>query len=71
MNLLNLKIEDILPDMENILKQTKYLSDTIDDFRDFIKNSNKKRKKIQVSKKLLKNSFYLFSILLWKIIILQ
>ena len=41
---IELKIDDILPDMENILKQTKYLSDTIDDFRDFIKNSNKKER---------------------------
>ena len=41
---IELKIEDILPDMDNVLKQTKYLSDTIDDFRDFIKNSNKKEK---------------------------
>ena len=41
---IELKIEDVLPDMENILKQTKYLSDTIDDFRDFIKNTNKREK---------------------------
>jgi PAS domain S-box-containing protein len=37
-----LKINEILPDMDNILKQTNYLSKTIDDFRDYIKTNNKK-----------------------------
>jgi signal transduction histidine kinase len=31
-------------DMEKILSQTKYLSSTIDDFRNFIKDNNKKEK---------------------------
>lgn len=35
-------IEEVIPDMDNIVGQTQYLSKTIDDFRDFIKNSNKK-----------------------------
>lgn len=35
-------IEEMIPDMDNIVAQTQYLSKTIDDFRDFIKNSNKK-----------------------------
>ncbi len=34
--------KDVIPDMDNIIKQTTYLSDTIDDFRNFIKNSNEK-----------------------------
>lgn len=37
-----LDISEILPDMTNIINQTQYLSDTIDDFRDFIRNSNNK-----------------------------
>lgn len=32
----------VIPDMDNIIKQTNYLSNTIDDFRNFIKNSNEK-----------------------------
>jgi PAS domain S-box-containing protein len=32
----------VIPDMDNIINQTKYLSNTIDDFRNFIKNSNDK-----------------------------
>jgi len=39
-----LEISELLPDMMNIIKQTQYLSDTIDDFRDFIKNSNNRDK---------------------------
>uniref|UniRef100_UPI0040477111 PAS domain-containing sensor histidine kinase n=3 Tax=Aliarcobacter sp. TaxID=2321116 RepID=UPI0040477111 len=35
-----IEINDILVDMNNIMKQTQYLSNTIDDFRNFIKNSN-------------------------------
>ncbi len=34
--------KNVLPDMDNIIKQTTYLSNTIDDFRNFIKNSNEK-----------------------------
>ncbi len=32
----------LIPDMDNIINQTNYLSNTIDDFRNFIKNSNDK-----------------------------
>jgi signal transduction histidine kinase len=39
-----INVSEILPDMTTIIKQTQYLSDTIDDFRDFIKNSNNKEK---------------------------
>ena len=31
--------KELVPDMENIIKQTNYLSNTIDDFRNFIQNS--------------------------------
>ncbi|MFA6740056.1 MAG: PAS domain S-box protein [Arcobacteraceae bacterium] len=34
--------KELIPDMENIIKQTNYLSNTIDDFRNFIQNSNDK-----------------------------
>ena len=34
--------KELVPDMENIIKQTNYLSNTIDDFRNFIQNSNDK-----------------------------
>jgi PAS domain S-box-containing protein len=40
--------KEIIPDMENIIKQTNYLSNTIDDFRNFIKNSNEKGE-VQIS----------------------
>ena len=40
--------KDIIPDMDNIIKQTTYLSNTIDDFRNFIKNSNEKSE-VQIS----------------------
>lgn len=40
--------KELIPDMDNIIKQTTYLSNTIDDFRNFIKNSNEKGE-IQVS----------------------
>lgn len=40
--------KELIPDMENIIKQTNYLSNTIDDFRNFIQNSNDKGE-IQVS----------------------
>ncbi len=43
-----LKDEEIEPNMEMIVENTKYLSETIDTFRDFIKESNEKEKK-QVS----------------------
>jgi len=33
----SLKDEELIPDMENIIAQTQYLSTTIDDFRNFIK----------------------------------
>ena len=35
----NLKEEEIIPNMENIVKQTNYLSKTIEDFRNFIKGN--------------------------------
>ena len=38
----------IIPDMDNIIKQTTYLSNTIDDFRNFIKNNNEKGE-VQIS----------------------
>ncbi len=34
--------KDVIPNMNNIIQQTTYLSNTIDDFRNFIKNSNEK-----------------------------
>ena len=34
--------KELIPNMENIIKQTNYLSNTIDDFRNFIQNSNDK-----------------------------
>jgi len=37
-----LKSEEIIPNMESIIKQTTYLSKTIDDFRNFIKGDNMK-----------------------------
>ena len=37
-----LNTEELLNDMDNITEQTQYLSRTIDDFRNFIKNSNDK-----------------------------
>ena len=40
--------KELIPDMDNIIKQTTYLSNTIDDFRNFIKNSNEKGE-IQIS----------------------
>lgn len=40
--------KNIIPDMDNIIKQTTYLSNTIDDFRNFIKNSNEKTE-VQIS----------------------
>ena len=40
--------KDVIPDMDNIIKQTTYLSNTIDDFRNFIKNSNEKGE-VQIS----------------------
>ena len=40
--------KEVVPDMENIIKQTNYLSNTIDDFRNFIKNSNEKSE-VQIS----------------------
>ena len=40
-----LKDEDIEPNMEMIVENTKYLSETIDTFRDFIKESDEKEKK--------------------------
>ena len=40
--------KNIIPDMDNIIKQTTYLSNTIDDFRNFIKNSNEKGE-VQIS----------------------
>ena len=40
--------KELIPNMENIIKQTNYLSNTIDDFRNFIQNSNDKGE-IQVS----------------------
>lgn len=40
--------KDIIPNMDNIIKQTTYLSNTIDDFRNFIKNSNEKSE-VQIS----------------------
>ncbi len=39
-----IKLEEILEDMNSIINQTQYLSRTIDDFRNFIKNTNKKDK---------------------------
>ena len=44
-----LKEEELLDDMDSITLQVQYLSKTIDDFRDFIKNKNDKEK-IYVSK---------------------
>ena len=38
----------IIPDMDSIIKQTTYLSNTIDDFRNFIKNNNEKGE-VQIS----------------------
>ena len=38
----------IVPDMDSIIKQTTYLSNTIDDFRNFIKNTNEKGE-VQIS----------------------
>jgi len=40
-----LKDEDIEPNMEMIVENTKYLSETIDTFRDFVKESNEKEHK--------------------------
>ena len=40
--------KSIVPDMDNIIKQTTYLSNTIDDFRNFIKNENE-RSEVQIS----------------------
>lgn len=40
-----LELPSVLEDMESIIKQSKYLSKTIDDFRNFIKNTNNKEKK--------------------------
>ena len=40
--------KNVIPDMDNIIKQTTYLSNTIDDFRNFIKNSNEKGE-VQIS----------------------
>ena len=40
-----LELSTVLSDMDNIIKQTQYLSRTIDDFRNFIKNTNTKEKK--------------------------
>ena len=40
--------KSIIPDMDNIIKQTTYLSNTIDDFRNFIKNENE-RSEVQIS----------------------
>lgn len=37
-----LSIPDILPDMDNVIQQTGYLSKTIDDFRNFIKDTKNK-----------------------------
>ena len=39
-----LDISTIAEDMDHITQQTQYLSKTIDDFRDFIKNKNKNKK---------------------------
>lgn len=39
-----LDISTIFEDMDNIIKQTKYLSKTIDDFRNFIKDTNTREK---------------------------
>ena len=39
-----LELPSVLEDMESIIKQSKYLSKTIDDFRNFIKNTNNKEK---------------------------
>ena len=39
-----LELPSVLDDMDNIIKQSKYLSKTIDDFRNFIKNTNNKEK---------------------------
>ena len=39
-----LETNELEDDMDVINKQSQYLSDTIDDFRNFIKNSNKKEK---------------------------
>ncbi len=36
----SLKEDEIIPSMEHIVKQTEYLSKTIDDFRNFIKGGN-------------------------------
>ena len=35
---------DIVLNMEKIINQTKYLSNTIDDFRNFIKDNNEKER---------------------------
>ncbi|MGM0519330.1 MAG: PAS domain S-box protein [Campylobacterota bacterium] len=43
-----LDIKELSNDMNNILGQTNYLSDTIDDFKNFIKNSNEKEE-VEVS----------------------
>jgi len=40
-----LKDEEIEPNMEMIVENTKYLSETIDTFRDFVKESDEKEKK--------------------------
>ncbi len=37
-----MQLDEILQDMDSIIKQTQYLSRTIDDFRNYIKNTNKK-----------------------------
>ncbi|MGB5793987.1 PAS domain-containing sensor histidine kinase, partial [Poseidonibacter sp.] len=39
-----LDMSTLFEDMDNIIKQTKYLSKTIDDFRNFIKDTNTKEK---------------------------
>lgn len=44
-----LELPSVLEDMESIIKQSKYLSKTIDDFRNFIKNTNNKEKQSVLS----------------------
>lgn len=51
--------EQIFPDMDTIIQQTQYLSKTIDDFRNFLKES--KEKSQLISLKSLKQLFLLFN----------
>jgi len=57
-----LKTETIFENMENIISQTKYLSDTIDDFRNFLNNTGK-GKIISIKSVVEKTIFILESVL--------